>query len=479
MGQSARALPPPSTSPAASSDTKFGAGGQQQHQAGDRPRRIGVFTWDDAAAANTGVTWGEECWTAAQQSRAVLAAQTERLAAVLERNGIPARQETKTAVLGAVTGQVVPLEAWRPIRFLPLVAQRERRPMLNALKMYQRQPAATALRYAVVTAGDRVPLFGDLSGRLREHTRAISRWAHEADKYWNVEVLHRSTETPTNAPGKRDPVTAELLQEGVHVHSNLVYRPRQVMSRQRWSEFLAWSHQRLGAHWKDCGVIADMAEIVKYVVKPTDLDDCSDEIIVWLHNELFRKKLCQPMGAFKEWLAQLEDDGLKVAMVRVGKTSTLRLVEKLRREDRIESDDLTPGAKVAENVLLVRTLPVARFTPYAEPLFLVRNFNPEPQTGIGRIRLAAIEKLRALSRRDWDANGAPEPGSLIVHTASPIVQNLDPARPPPDPDEGSSGGGSGPQARSGPPVWDWETVFDVDFELDSDAAWPLMRQAAG
>lgn len=461
MGQPARQLVP-SAAPAPAPPLPF------LLQPGPvRTPRIGVAGYASVLRQNTGATWGAESWCEGQERQGKLSEQTRRLADVLERNGITTRLPSEVMALGEVTGGTALTESWRAIRFLPAVAQRDRKPVLNALKLWQRTAGGKWLRYAVVTSGARVPLGGpgDLSLRKRqsEHTRNVSRWAHDARKDYGVEVVFRATEFTVN-------------DDGVHLHSNVLYRPNEKMSAERWSEFLAWSGKRLGAHWKDCGLVEDMNEVVKYALKPSEVEGLADAHVVWLYENLFGAKLCQPMGVFAEWLTGLAQDRLKVAQVVDAvapagerKKSRLRLVEKPCRETAAQrrakekddkDDDVLgdapdtpdvgdapvevepPGRKApGENVLVARTLPQPKFSPWSEPLSLVLNYTENPVTPDGIRRLELLRERRAEARTWWDANGAPAPevaleagkaagpGAIKVHTGSPTVQ--DGTAPPP------------------------------------------------
>lgn len=373
-----------------------------------RPVRLGVVSHLDAIRANSGITWGLESWEISRKRQNALEGQTSRLADILERNGIRVRLPSEVTTLGEVTGGTSRTEAYRPIRFLPSVAQRDRRPVLNGLKLWLRSPANRWCRYAVVTSGTRVPLMGDLKARQKKHTRDITRWAHEAQKDFGVEVIFRGTEYTVEA-------------EGIHLHSNIVYKPIKKMSKDDWTHFLEWSHQRLKCHWKDCGILEDASEVVKYALKPAELNGLSDEVICWLHGEMFRAKLCQPMRSFADWLDGLQQERLKVAMVRCGEKSTLKLVQKMEKPEPSGQKE-GPG----ENVILGRILPVAKFCQWAEPLTLVANFTENPATPQGVRRLEAIRLRQRQAREFWDANGAPCPSLIKVHTDRPTVQTSDP-----------------------------------------------------
>ena len=359
-----------------------------------------------AMEANTGTTHGLDAWREGRERQAVLRGQTERLASVLEHAGIPTRLPCEVVMVGEVTGATQAAEAWRSIRFLPVVAQRDRRPVLNGLAMWLRGPEGRHARYAVVTSGVRVPLGGDLKKRQAEHTANIRRWSSEASQRWGVELLFRATEFTT-------------ADEGVHLHSNVVYRLSRRLTKKEWRKFLKWSRTRLRAHWKDCGPLKDASEVVKYCMKPAELETLSEPHLVWLFEQTYRAKLCQPLGAFADWMAGLDRDRLKVAMVKRGKVSRLCLVSKSEREPSEGGGD-GPG----ENVLCGRTLPQARWCPYAEPVSLVLGYTETPTTPAGVRRLAALNVRRQQARGWWDAAGAPDPQGpdIRVHTDRPTVQ---------------------------------------------------------
>lgn len=421
-----------------------------------RPRRAGAVSAEHAMAANTGQSLGAETWRERAQMRAQLAEQTASIAAALERQGITCHTPSTVVAVGDVTRQAEGLEAWRAIRILPLVAQRDRRPLLNALRYYHHNdPGGRYIRMAVITSGRRVPLLGPLKERQRDHTRDVSRWAHEARKDWRVEVLFRGTEFT-------------VTPDGVHLHSNILLRPLVALPKDVWREFLRWTRRRLGGvQWRDCGRLQKPEEAIKYAVKPADLVGLADEVLAWLHHETYRAKHAQPMGAFAEFCADLDADRVKVAMVHQGGRAgaRLELVEKPRR------DPAEGGSGPGENMLVARTLPQSRFSPWAEPCSLVMNWTPSPTTPDGWRRLAVLNARTVEARAWWDAAGAPEPavavaagqgqaaaqagraqavlpfpgaagtppaggGRFKVHTCRPTVQVTGGGTPPPGPDPG-------------------------------------------
>lgn len=375
-----------------------------------RPVRAGVLSHQAALSVNTGRTHGAKAWAEGRERQAVLHAQTERVAAVLDAAGVPTRLASDVCMVGEVTGEVERAESWRAIRFLPLVAQRDRKPVASGLKLWLRGPDATYVRYAVVTSGTRIPIGGDLKKRQAEHTANLRRWSSEAGERYGVELVLRATEYTVNA-------------HGVHLHSNIAYRLERPLEPERWSEFLSWSRQRLQATWQDCGQLRDADEVVKYCVKPADLERLDADGVVWLFEQTYRSKMVQPLGRFAAWMRDLERDRLKVAMVYepTGK-AYLRLVTKMQREPS------EGGGEVGENVICGRTLPQARWCPWSEPVSLVMGYTETPVTAEGVRRLAVLRARQVQARGWWDANGAPDPALLAglfrVHTDRPTVQTL-------------------------------------------------------
>ena len=388
-------------------------------------------TADEVLRLNTGWQQSPEQWRAACERRRVLKAQTDRIADALEEHGgIRVRNHLSIVALANVTGEIDAEESYRAICFLPLVAQRERRPLLNALRWFQKNTAHGAhLRLAVVTAGSRIERFGPLRQTMTRLHRNVSRWAHEADQKWGVEVLYRGTEFTRDSAAT------------YHPHANVLYRPRARMSKTGWSRFLSWSRSRLGAHWKDCGELAEPDEAIKYPFKPADLESADGDELVWLWWECHRMKFAQPLGAFAEFRQGLDRNREKVVMVNRSGRARLEIVAKGRRD---QVDDIEPQDHIKENLIVCRTAPQFRFGPYAQPATLVMNYTTKPTTPDGRRRLAIIHHWNDQARKWWDLNGAPDPATaravaagqaaaevgqagkitpIKVHTSRPTVQS--------------------------------------------------------
>ena len=388
---------------------------------------------DDVLRANIGWELEPWKWAAACNRRDILDAQTVRLADLLEAAGVEARMQTDVVAISAVTGIVRPVSAWRAIRFLPAVATRDRRPMLNALRywMEREHDRPEYMRYGVVTAGDLVPAHGDLREALQGLARKVSKWAAEADDRYGIEVHFRGSEFTRKTAAERGLDPLRFPQDLVlyHPHANVLIEPRRLLPKEgagSWSEFLSWTHDHFGAHWKDCGRVEDVRELVKYVVKPGDLLDGDRPLdsaeAAWLHESLFRLNLAQPLGAFRTFCQGLNKARKKIVTLRCGEGGRLVPVIKGTRlnhadkdreafgegEDRSES----VGGKPA-NLFIGVTLPQWAHSPWAEPMIMVQNYKPGAVGKAACDRLKEIDIERMLARDRWDKAGAPDPRTAL------------------------------------------------------------------
>jgi hypothetical protein len=341
--------------------------------------------------------------------------------------------ESNVVAISAVTGIATPLNSYRPIRFIPLVASRDRRPMLNGLRFWIDEECTRPdhLRYGVITAAERVPAFGELRKVLQDFHRDISRWASEAFAVYGIKVQFRGSEFTRKTAAERGMDDHHPDQMIYHPHANVLMQPMRLLPKEgrgSWAEFLSWTWKEFGAHWQDCGIVQDPAEIVKYVVKPDEMKDLTPEEAKWLHESLFRLNLAQPMGDFREWWSALQERGGKVIRVKAGEGSRLVIVQKSKKLDHSKSDEPADGPEDRpedspqdcpgddpnpENIFIGATLPMWQHTPWAEPSLLVMNYNPLTMSRAAHERLAEIRFEQQAAREIWDRSGAPAPETAL------------------------------------------------------------------
>jgi hypothetical protein len=183
--------------------------------------------------------------------------------------GTPARLDTDITAIGAVTGKVEALPAYRAIRFLPAVAARDRRPVLHGMKYFiQHHQHARFFRYSVITASEPVPFAGELRKSIQGLSRRVSKWSAKARKR-DVEILFRGIEFTRATAAERDAETAERVRREFvgpvdapltrrfgadtvlyHVHANVLTWPKRAMKAADWSDFLRMTGGRSRATGK-------------------------------------------------------------------------------------------------------------------------------------------------------------------------------------------------------------------------------------
>ncbi|WP_146002785.1 hypothetical protein [Telmatospirillum siberiense] len=428
----------------------------------------GAFSHAFVLEANTGRSRSDiQAWLARDADRQRLEADTERFAEILEQQGIPARTDLRLVAVGLITGQRQELEGWRNTNVLPVPSSRNRAAMLRELEFFMRNhPKGQWLRYAVVTFGERVELFGDLRDRVRVAHRRISKWASWAKAEFGVHVVDRHGELTVD----------ERLS--IHPHSNVLYYLERPLSKERWAEFLWRSAQKFGARWQDNGRVRNANEIVKYFFKGDDLTLMADlacavpdwadgafdpaelahmvavklaakankgrsdrlpaeaffgkalqlvldvagdlrrqaaagasHPLVWLFHEMFGLRVATPMGELRQFRAGLRIGKERVVGVFSPETGYgLRKVRKQTRERTSEGIDVL----LPENEVLAFTLPQPRFSPYAEPVLLVRNFTAQPRTRLGALALNRMAATGEKAKEWWNKAGAPDPKKLVA-----------------------------------------------------------------
>ncbi len=450
--------------------------------------------------ANTGWMLPADAWARRTMATSRLMQQNDRLADALQRAGEDVIRPGGLTLISAVTNIVETQRTFRAVRFLPVVAARDRRPTVNGLKLFiHEHPNSRYFRYAVMTCAEPVPAFGDLRGAVQELSRRISKWGHEIGKCYDIEILYRGIEFTRSTARERDAAAAERGQESdlsarygadtvlYHVHANVLYWPKRNIDK-LWLDFLRYTKQFMGAHWRDNERLGNVEEIVKYCSKPADTLAASDDELVWLYRQTQRLKICQPMGEFRRWLRELKTQRKKIARVHDGRgDGKLMRVKKGRRggnqeeaadEDGnlIEDDEAnedgdgdaaedahevpktrerTGAAVPPSNLVIGLSLPQWRHTPWAEPMIMIQNYDPAAAFGEDG---GDIQAWQRQARQWWDDAFAPPPeealrvarmaldttmssneiceaaeaACYIVHTCGPTVRDFDLASPSAD-----------------------------------------------
>ena len=404
-----------------------------------RAKRDPFFSQAFVESVNLGRGMAAQKWCARCARQERLQQQTEELAAALERTGIPARRDVNEMVIDVMTGAMERANGYRSIRFLPLIAQRDRRPMLNAFEVFRRalRGHGKYVRLLVMTAGLPISLGGlppaklsstelkkteyfTLRDGVNELSRLISRWAQTADQVHDVDFLFRGAEFTLERRGDDDFYS-------VHLHANLLIEPRRRLSEKEWAAFLESGRQYFGDRWwKDCGRLRNPNEAIKYPWKPLEIDArrIGDAGVRWIYEQTFGLPMMQPLGAFRAWckdtfwIVELDADG-KSRRRRTHKAGLVdfeggpildvialrRRIGKRRDPHKIVRKNQPPR----ENLLCNITMPQRRFSPWASPVARVLNYTASPITVDGQETLDRIEAKRRALLPNWYMNGAPDP----------------------------------------------------------------------
>ncbi|NNH80657.1 hypothetical protein HLH89_06385 [Rhizobium laguerreae] len=394
--------------------------------------------------SNTGWAIDPVVWVKRAKAMSLLTAQTERIAEALTRAGVDVRRESGLTMISAVTGIVETMTAYRACRFLPTIAARDRRPLVNGLKLFiTGHPKSKYFRYSVMTSSEPVPAFGDLRKAIQKLNRRISKWAHYINTAvsndgggYDVKVLFRGIEF-TRATAEERGMSDRYPPETVlyHIHANVIYWPTRAMRSGEWKCFLRATHRFMKAEWRDNGKVEKVEEIVKYCSKPNDTLAASDDELVWLYRETQRLKICQPLGDFKAWMKTLEERKEKVVRVHLGRgDGRLERVKKGKRERPVDEDDdagaedaAAEGGEVPEkperrernepgeaspptNIVIGLSLPQWRHSPWSEPMIMVQHYDPLRLSEEATCDIAAWKEK---AREWWDDAFAPPPEEAL------------------------------------------------------------------
>lgn len=401
------------------------------------PSAPATFTYEEVLRGNTGRGLEPSKWARRTLATSKLAKQSAQIAAALKRAGENVYREANITLISSVTGIVETLPVYRACRFIPVIAARDRKQMINGLKLFTAEHQfARRLRFAVLTHIAPVPAGGKLREAIQDLSRRLSRWAHQISEPvdqggFDAEVLFRGIEFTRRTAEERgmlDQYPADTIL--YHVHANVIFRPKRKLKGDIWRRFLRYTRSVMKAEWSDRGAARNPIDVIRYCIKPNDVTGATDGEIAWLHNSLKRLKLAQPMGEFKKWSAEIKKRKLKIANVNFAGKSRMARVQRQQRKKRIEVDraqdaignssalsDAVPEKaplgrpEKAINVLLGVSLPQWRHTPWAEPMIIVQGYEPQHLPVDVERKIVA---WRDQARVWWDVAGAPAPEIALM-----------------------------------------------------------------
>ena len=348
--------------------------------------------------------------------------QSHEIAQKLESEGIQAYEENDLTLVGLHSGMSKKLECFRNITFIPSVAKMRRAPEVKFVQYcLQSFPMA---RNFTITSGPRVII----PKRKTASLGAISEMAaevHEADYQAGI---NRARETFMGLARKVSRINGEkfMKQAGAvfayrasemgevvetddglsihpHIHAILVLQKGK-LTKHAWSTLLKRIHAYLGTYSKDCGLIKNPREFVKYCVKPDDMTELSSSSVADLYQVTRNLRMHQPLGPFRKIKRALKESDQVLTHLNGELVTMRRPTKRLSQKDKPWQPPC--GIRDADPQVVARIEPAPVFSPITEPMVLVHGLD-------GRDPL------------EWVINTEPIQNflsAISVHTKSLIVR---------------------------------------------------------
>ena len=387
------------------------------------------FELDELIALDTGRQQSDTLWLAEQMRQKTIDEQSARAAKILEGQGWKSKLDNDITFVGLITGKKKNPVKYRNTNCIMSVAQYNRREQGNSLRYYLNKNPHS--RYLTVAQGARIPAHSpDFRTKMQKFGRKISKFAMIAFHEWDVEVICRIFEMPRDS------------NRTYHLHANIVYRPLRKMSKQKWKAWLKFINKYFGHGSKDNGIIKNVDEIVKYMIKGDDVDNIMNEDeteLLWLAQQTFNIRIFSAMNGYKSFRSDLKSQKRKV-IIRKGKPMVARKSSVFKcngKKYEIYIDEEGNEIKVPKepsedagdklNEALTITTPYFFCSPFAEPVAIIRNMK---QYKNGRLLDSYVDleadllPYKELAQRAWKANKAPS-AELALQYAEMLSETQD------------------------------------------------------
>ena len=180
-------------------------------------------------------------------------------------------------------------------------------------------------------------------------------------KHVGARFVFRATEFGEVAPDGDD------LSFHPHCHALLVLD--KCLQREVWSKTLERIQAYFGAYSQDNGRIRNPRELVKYCVKPSDLEQLTADQIALLFRSTQGLRLCESLQDFRKLRGHIRQEKLKV----IQRKGIMKLVPSWNQAQTVEESIFKPlptGDAPSPSVL-AWCVPARVFTPITEPIMLV------------------------------------------------------------------------------------------------------------
>ena len=331
-------------------------------------------------------------WEDNAEKRQYLADQTKKIAHKLDQGyqihglgwqrteRVEPYDKTDLTLFGLHSGQHKKIEGYRNIIFLPSVAQKNRRPRVKELQLFLKHNQNC--RMATFTAGPRCNL-DKLHHQVKWMHRRLSKLNDQGFmKRYGARFVFRSTEF------------GELAENGsqdisLHPHMHALMQLNRYLRPDDWSDLLERIGAFWGVYWKDCGKIQNPRELVKYCVKPGDLDGLNNVQLIKLYHATDGLRLWESLQDFRKMRRTIREDNKKV-VIRKGtprlvpnwnggasqnKSSALPRWMDKRTTEVVEREKILGSGPRPTPKIVAWCSPAPVFTPIVEPLFLVHGLD--------------------------------------------------------------------------------------------------------
>ena len=216
-------------------------------------------------------------------------------------------RSTDLYLLGLFSKGVKKLDNYKNISFLPTKARQQRNKTSKELNLFVHQNPFTR---AWLFTDKRTTLLYLRNTIQRMHRRLSRLNAEDFMKLYGARFVFRTTEL-----GEIFPLGESDVSIHPHMHALMVLDKK--LSKEQFIELNKCIQNFWGAYSRDSGKIRNAREMVKYCVKPNDMEGLNSQQIIKLYHAQNGLHLIQPLQDFKQTRKQIRDNNEKV-IVRKG-----------------------------------------------------------------------------------------------------------------------------------------------------------------
>ena len=300
-------------------------------------------------------------WEKGQAYHKRLTEQSHDIADKLESQGIEAYDHNQDLVLvGLHSRQHKVVPNFRNINFIPSVARKNRNRQSKELSYYLQ--TAPNCRMWTISTGTRCNS-RELTGRVKKLHRQVSKInSMPFMRKLGCSFVYRATEFGEVSPDGDD--------LSFHPHCHALMHLDKFIPKNEWANLLSKIRAYFGAYSQDNGRVRNPRELVKYCVKPSDLEHLSAEQTATLYHASKGLRLCESLQGFRKLRGRIRSERMKVIM----RKGTLKLVPSWSQAQTVEESIFRPLPQedaTASPSVLAWCVPARVFTPVTEPVFLV------------------------------------------------------------------------------------------------------------